>query len=93
MIRIAACEQRKQLVRFVRMIRSQSSGVISKMSLGWEVPALLTRMSSRPNWPMAALNSCSAPWAVLTSAWTATARRPCPAIIATTSSAGPRADR
>ena len=87
MISMAAREQSIPLVRLVRIMRSQSSSVISKISRGCDVPALLTRISTLPKVSMIFANSARTSSASLTSARTTRARLPIFSISAATSCA------
>ncbi len=76
MMGAADCAQRNWDFRFTFMMWSHCSSVSSSNFAAKNMPALLTRMSRRPNSFSAAVKSfcTSARWE--TSAWTARARRP-----------------
>ena len=73
--------------RFVSMTSSQASSVIRMMRSSRVTPALLTRMSSRPNASSTALTTPSAVADARASPWIARARRPSASMAALVSAA------
>ncbi|MNR01529.1 hypothetical protein D3C85_1173350 [compost metagenome] len=65
---MAYLEQRKQLVRLVFKIYSQSSSVVSKISFDCEVPALFTSKSKAPKFSLTKENNAATSFSELTSA-------------------------
>jgi hypothetical protein len=72
----AACEQRKALVRLVSMTACHSASINCSGGLRIEVPALLTRISSRPNYATASATKLRQASAWVTSAATKILRPP-----------------